>query len=239
MGMSGQGFSSQPATGWLRWDALRAPGFAPKKTVAGWSDWLLSNAVRRLDLRLRHRQGIIEFTSDPACILRLSAHHAEGDFTLRDRVVRRGERLGEIHLWNEHILPMTRGGANIMWGAAMRRRLRRSLECLADFVERDEAFADVEMFRGEVAFGPGKDLDRTRCFASGFGFEITVRPENGGLGSRLAATGQTIFLWAMMHTFNRGSLRSLKRLTHPTWLQLWMSRDTLLTRYAARHAEIV
>jgi hypothetical protein len=202
--------------------------------VSGWSDRLLSNAVRQLDARLRRQQGIIEFTHDPECILRVSTHRAEEDFPLHERVVRRGETLGEIHLWNEHILPMTRGGANMVWGAAMRRRLRRSLQYLAEFVERDEAFADVQMFRGEVAFGPGKDLERTRCFASGFGFEITVRPQNGGWNQRLAAAGQTIFLWGMMHTFNRGALRSLDRLAHPTWLQLWMSRDTLRARYAAK-----
>ncbi len=234
MGMSGQGFSSQPETGLLRWDALRTPGFSPKKTFTDWSDRLLSNAVRHLDASLRRRQGIIEFTSDPECILRLSAHRAEADFALRDGVVRRGQCLGEIHLWNEHILPMTRGGANMVWGAAMRRRLRHSLQCLADFVECDETFAGVKMFRGEVAFGPGKELDRTRCFASGFGFEITVRPASGRPGSRLAAAGQTIFLWGMMHTFNRGAFRSLKRLTHPTWLQLWMSRETLRARYTGK-----
>src|ERR1700681_4445282 len=102
MGPSGESLSSPPAGGWLRWDAVRAPAVFPTPSLVEWPDRILSGAVRQLDAALRRRQGIIEFTRDPQCILRLSAHRAEADVLLRDRRVQRGEPIGEIHLWNEH-----------------------------------------------------------------------------------------------------------------------------------------
>ena len=125
----------------------------------------------------------------------------------------------------------------MVWGAAMRRRLRRSLQRLAEFVESDPRFAHVKFFRGEAAFGPAKELHRTRCFAEGFGFEITEPRHREDWLSRLFSLGQALFLWGMVRTFNRGALRSIGRLTRPTWFQLWMSRETLLGRYGARLAE--
>lgn len=233
MGPSGPSITDQPGAGWLRWETRRDLATPNQPTRATWPERLLSGAVRQMDAVLRRRQGIIEYTRDPLCILRVSAHAAEHDCALRDRLVRRGDPIGEIHFWNEHILPMGHGGANVLWGASMRRRLRRSLARLATFVESDERFTGIDLFRGEVAFGPGKDLDRTRCFAEGFGFEITNKPEADGVKARMEAVGHAIFLWGMIRTFNPGALRSFKRLSHPTWLQLWISRDTLRNRYGA------
>ena len=236
MGLGGQSIPSQSGPPLLRWEPRVGLGLFSRKGVEDAFDQMLSEGVRRLDASLRRRQGIMEFTNDPECILRLSLHHSAREIYLTNRLVRRGEPIGELHLWNEHILPMTPGGANMVWGSAMRRRLRASLVHLADFVQRDPVFRALEVFRGEVAFGPGKDLDRTRCFAEGFGFEIRRRPVAVGPGGQIAALGEAIFLWGMMRTFNRGAMRHPARLPRPTWLQLFMTRETLLTRYS-RFAE--
>jgi hypothetical protein len=235
MGLSGQSLRSQTGSGLWPWEGRHWPGLFSRRSAGEFMDGLLCGAVRQLDGSLRRRQGIIEFTDDVECILRLSAHQAERDVALGDGMVRRGDRIGELHLWNEHILPMSGGGANMVWGAAMRRRLRRSLVRLAAFVDSDLNFAGIQVFRGEAAFGPGKELDRTRCFAAGFGFEITKRPKARGLGDGLAAAAQTLFMWGMVRTFNRGAWRTLERLARPTWFQLWMTRGTLRRRYGAEN----
>jgi hypothetical protein len=236
MGLSGQSFPGQPGPQLLRWEPRHWPGLFSRQRVAVSADRILSGAVRRLDATLRRRQGIIEFTDDPDCILRLSARRAEAELALSDRVVQRGQWIGEIHFWNEHIPPMGIRGANIVWGAAMRRRLRQSLASLAAFVECDGRFADIDVFRGELAFRPDKELNRMRCLASGLGFEIMERASGAGIAHRFLAMGQTIFLWGMVRTYNRGALRTFDRLACPAWFQFWMTRETLRRIYGDKTA---
>jgi hypothetical protein len=234
MGSSGQIFPSHAAPQLLRWEPRHWPSLFSRQLLRDNADHLLSSAVRRLDAALRRRQGIIEFTSDPNCILRLSAYRAEKEIKLAGVTIQSGARVGEIHFWNEHIPPMPNNGANICWGGSMRRRLRQSLAHLATFLENDPRFSDIQVIRGEAAFAPGKELDRTRCFASASGFEIIERPKTANLAHRLGSLGENIFLWGMVRTYNRGALRPFDCRSHPTWFQFWMTRNTLRQIYAGQ-----
>ncbi len=218
----------QAAQAPLRWELPHWLGLLSKPRLLGLSDQLFSDAVRRLDATLRRRQGIFEFTEDPKCLLRLSLHRAEKETALSDSVVRRGEWVGELHLWNEHLPQISGGGPNILWGAGMRRSLRRSLASLATFVESDQTFSQVRFFHGELAFAPGKQLDHTRCLAAGLGFEVLSRPIASDPVGRIAALGKMMFLWGMVRTFNRGALRPMDRRSHPACFEYWIKRETLL-----------
>lgn len=191
----------------------------------------LNAFVRRLDAFLRVCQGIIEFSDDPQCILRLSTRPAHfGERLPGGRVAAPGEWIGEFHLWNEHIPPMPPGGADMVWGAMMRRRLRRSLFMMADFIKSDPRFAHVSVFCGETAFAAGKSLDHTRGMASFFGFEITENRRPTGFPGWWSRLGEAIYLWGMVRTFNPGALKP-KSLMKPAWFQFWLTRETLLKRY--------
>lgn len=189
--------------------------------------------VRRLDAYMRRRQGIIEFTTDKHCVLRVSARPAYvGEWLPGGRLAVPGEWVGEFHLWNEHIPPMPPGGADMIWGALMRRRLRRSLLLMAEFVQSNPRFANVSVFCGESAFAAGKSLYHTRGMATFFGFEITENRRRDGFWGWWSRLGEAIYLWGMVRTFNPGALKP-KSLMRPVWFQFWLTREMLLKKYCA------
>ena len=195
------------------------------------ADRVLEDAVRRLDAFLRRCQHIIEFSQDEECILRVSLRPAPKEMTLDDRTrVRRGELIGELHFWNERLVPMAPGGADIVWGMAMIRKLRRSMAELATFAQSDPRFSRVKAFCGETAFGPDKAIDRARLALGTLGFEVSENKRPGGLLGKFVRLGEAIYLWGMIRTFNRGALKD-KRLTNPTWLHMSISRKTLLRKF--------
>lgn len=220
---------------WRRLDDHAPAGFLSSGTRVG-KDFInhsIDLFVRRLDAFLRRCQGIVEFTDDPQCILRVSTRPAHGGEPLPGgRKAAKGEPIGEIHLWNEHIPAMPPGGADIVWGTMMRRRLRRSLVLLAAFVQTDARFSHITAFCGETAFAPGKSLGHTHGMASYFGFEISENRRPAGFCGWLARLGEAIYLWGMVRTFNRHALKT-SSLMKPVWFQFWISREKLLTKYGA------
>jgi hypothetical protein len=197
---------------------------------------LLELFVRRLDAYMRRCQGIVEFTKDEQCVLRLSARLARnGERLTGGRCAATGEWVGELHLWNEHIPQMPPGGADIIWGTMMRRRLRLSLMILAEFIQSDPRFSQVQVFCGETAFGPGKSLDQTRGLASFFGFEIVENRRAPGFWGWWKRLGEAFYLWGMVRTFNPGALKPAS-LMKPVWFQFWLRRETLLKKYGPAKA---
>jgi hypothetical protein len=200
--------------------------FAPPPTS---EPRFLERFVRSLDAYMRRCQGIIEFTDDEQCILRISLRPARKS----ERLAGNGEWIGEIHLWNERIPQMPPGGADMMWGALMRRRLRLSLFMLAQFVQSDPRFSNINVFCGETAFASGKSLDQTRGMASFFGFEITENHRSSGFLGWWERLGEAFYLWGMVRTFNPGALKP-GSLMKPAWFKFWLSRDSLLKKYGRR-----
>jgi hypothetical protein len=198
----------------------------------GFAGKLLDFLVRWLDAFLRRSMGIVEFTNDERCVLRISARRArDGEWLPGGHIAAKGEWIGELHLWNERIPPMPAGGADIVWGTMMRRRLRLSLVMLAEFAQSDPRFSQVKIFCGETAFATGKSLDQTRGMASFFGFEITENRRAPGFWGWWERLGEAFFLWGMVRTFNPGALKR-GSLLKPVWFKFWLRRETLLGKYA-------
>jgi hypothetical protein len=66
--------------------------------------------------------------------------------------------------------------------------------------------------------------------AARLGFEAVNLTAEAGRWGRFAHFWENIFSWALMWTFNPGSLRG-KRFLRLQRYRLWMSRRTLLERY--------
>jgi hypothetical protein len=192
--------------------------------------------VRSIDAYMRRCQGIIEFTDNEQCILRISFRRArKGERFFGGRLAANGEWVGELHLWNEHIPPMSPGGADMAWATTIRRRLRLSLIILAQFIQSDPRFSNINVFCGETAFASGKCLDHTRGLASFFGFEITENRRSSGFWGWWERLGEAIYLWGMVRTFNPGALK-VESLMKPAWFQFWLRRETLIETYATLKA---
>lgn len=241
-GLTGQGFEDEATADvfGVPWRRLSEPvtGRSPNEihTPPRLGGKFLESFVRFIDAFMRRCQGIVEFTNNEQCLLRISSRPArKGERLAGGRLARKGEWVGEIHLWNEHIPLMPPGGADMIWGTMMRRRLRLSLILLAEFIQSDPRFSHIDVFCGETAFAAGKSLDQTRGMASFFGFEITENRRSTGFWGWWERLGEAFYLWGMVRTFNPGAMK-LESLMKPVWFQFWLRRNTLLKKYAAAKA---
>jgi hypothetical protein len=189
--------------------------------------------VRGLD-RLLQRQGRVqEFTQDEECILRIALTAYKKDFQLSDGTrVRAGDRICELHLWNEHIPPMPSDGPDLRWGLRFYRLAVKSLRSLAAYIAAEE-LEDVVALGGQMAFLEKENPPVLATAAPQLGFDLVNLTAEGGRWLRFTHFWENIFSWALMWTFNPGSLRG-KRFLRLQRYRLWMSRRTLLQRYGPR-----
>lgn len=64
-----------------------------------------------LDVRLRRRYSVVEYTRNPLCVFRLQVVHSRRELVLRDGTqLRPGQRIVKLHYWNEQIPPAPKAG---------------------------------------------------------------------------------------------------------------------------------
>lgn len=181
--------------------------------------------------RARRYYHIYEFSHDEDCLFRLAIGKSDRDLTLSDGTpVCRGERVGELHLWNERIPPVPTTGPDLAWGRTIQRRMRRSLGELAAYVESAPQFQGIQAFRGEMAFESRDGRVQMAHVVEHWGFHLADRDLGGGPWQRFTEFWENIYTLVLIWVFNRGSLkgkspRNLKR------YRFWISREALIRRY--------
>jgi hypothetical protein len=185
-------------------------------------------AVCGLDTLLRRAYHVWEFTQDGNCILRVALGTSAKDMTLSDGTrIEKGELVGELHLWNEHLPRMDEEGPSVEWALKAYRLWRVSLKKLTAYLENDPQFESVRAFRGETAFLK-EALEGSGLFER-LGFDV-LRRDRGDKLRRFGEFWENFYTWWLIWTFNPGSLRK-KKLFHMERAQLWISRQALLERY--------
>lgn len=186
--------------------------------------------VRGLDLLLRRHGRVQEFTQDDECILRISLTTDKTDVQLSDGTkVRAGDRICELHLWNEHIPSMPVDGPDLRWGLRFHRLAVKSLRSLAAYMATD-GLQDIVALGGQMAFPEKDDSPVLASVASQLGFDVVNLTAQAGRWGRFTHFWENVFSWALMWTYNPGSLRG-KRFLRLQRYRLWMSRRSLLGRY--------
>jgi len=188
-----------------------------------------------LDSLLRRSYGIREFSLDPDCVLRLSVTRAGRDRVLPGGVgIVRGDLIGDIHLWNERLPPIPQRGPDVAWGLALAKRLRRSLEELADVVATDPRYRTLKAIRGTgsamLAAGQGPGRSALPALARRLEFQLVPVDQDASLFRRFTEFWENLYSLALMWAYNAPSLRT-KRLAGLRRVELWMSTKTLLGRY--------
>lgn len=190
----------------------------------------LSWAVRGVDLLLRHRMGIQEFTDDRECIFRLSLDAATHNIRLSDgTVVHEDDSVLTLHFWNEHLPPMGDSGPSAAWANLFRRRMRRSLEVVARHVEREAAYARVVAVNGAPPFGSRIGAVQMVRTGERFGFDVIAPDAEPELRERVHAMFDSILLWGLAQAYNPSALNGKRLLRHR--YRLWISRAKLLRHY--------
>lgn len=189
-------------------------------------------AIRQLDRLLRWLMGIEEFSRERDCILRISLVTAAEDVELSDGTrINRGEAIGELHWWNEHILQLPDEGATLQWAVSESRKLRRSLAELAAVVETDPRFREIRVFHAETPVFGAEGMQAVTALAERLGFETRRCQKPGRLLARIRRLGESLLFWALLWTYNPRSQRG--RGLRRERCRLFITRTTLLNRYAA------
>jgi len=199
----------------------------------------LTRAVRwpiyGLDWLLRRWHHVREFSQDERCLLRLALNRSERDLVLSDGTrIRRGELIGELHLWNEHIPPMGPAGPDMTWGLEFYHRLLRSLEELASYVSSAREFDDVRAFRGEIALALEDGAGQRIKLARRLGFDLVRTGRMARGWRRFGDFWANLYSWVLIWAFNPASMRG-KGFLRLERVQLWISRETLLAKHGICH----
>lgn len=211
---------------------LPVADISPTGLPAPWTaDYLWLSVIREVDGFLRRRQHIIEFCHDPRCLLRIALHSVEpGDPVNGSWRLQPGERVGELHFWNEHIPPVPAGGPNLAWAKLIRQRMFGSFALLAESVRTDASFKNVQVFFAKTRLGADKPRAHFERLTKPFGFERIEELACRGWQQKLVGLGECVHFWALLRAFNPETLTHRRFFQLPA-RQLWISRKTLLEKY--------
>ncbi len=214
-----------------------AVGFvtALRSASAAWPDELWAGSVGWADAILRSYYGVYEFTDDPACVLRVGLDQARAPVSLSDGTnVELGELVGTLHFWNEHLPRYSARGPDLGWACAVRDRVTYSLRAFSEYVEDEPGWRDIRAIRTETALPARLGASQIMRVFQRYGFERV--PTDPSLLARLHGLGECFVIWGLTRAFNPAALprQPFLRDRH----ELWISRATLLLRYARRNRQI-
>lgn len=169
----------------------------------------LGSLLEALDAHLRHAQDIREYTTCPECVFRIQIIPSGRDVALADGTqLRRGERVIDLHLWNEHIPAMPPQGPTLAWARHADHCVDVSLRELARYLAARPSLADIRAFRANMSFGTAERSDQIARLVKRFGFEMVPAPPPQTLFARLHRLGENILIAMLVLARNAVAFRA-------------------------------
>lgn len=193
---------------------------------------LFAHVVRQFDSFLRRQQNVFEFCSHSHCLLRLALRRA-ADIDLPCQFSSsRGALVGELHLWNEHIPPLSASDSRFAWVMQLRRQMQESFALLAASVRADPHLNEIELFYAKTQLGANKQRTHFERLVKSFGFEDIeeLSYADADMLGQWMYLGDCIYLWILARAFSPVLPRHPRPIRLP-FRRLWMSRETLLKKY--------
>ena len=198
--------------------------------VGGERHFWLEQLIFGLDGVLRRWQSVVEYTHDPACILRIKLGRLDQDFALSDGTVgHAGERFIDLHLWNEQVPAMPKEGASIAWARQMSLCFQHSLRQLARYLASRADLDDISLVRCTMGFAGQERNDQMVRLIGRYGFEFVPPATTVTMAERARRLGENIFISLIVLARNQAALRrdTLRR----GRTRVFMSRKVLEQRY--------
>ena len=191
----------------------------------------LENAVFGLDRWLRRRQGVFEYTDDPACIFRIQRAQAEGPLALSSGAqIEPGMPILNLHLWNEHVPLMGPEGATLGWASHFSRAIQASLRQLAAYLADNSEFDDIAALRAGMRLGTAEQGAQLLRLTARYGFELAEANQGGYCrSSGLHSVGESILIFMLVLATNPVAVGTpVLRREHKL---VYLSRPALERRY--------
>jgi hypothetical protein len=195
----------------------------------------LGAIIERIDTRLRAREGVYEHSASADCIFRVQIADSREAIKLSDGTqVRPGDRIINLHLWNEQLPIVPKNGATLAWARRMNRALEFSLRELALYLAARPNLTSVVALRANVTFGSAEQTQQITRIAARYGFEGAGPAEPRTMAERLHRCGENVLISLMVIARNTAAfrLKSLRRNRTP----VYMSRQRLESRFG-NHAD--
>jgi len=191
---------------------------------------LLKRIVFGIDAALRRWNSVVEFTSDPTCILRMRVDRLERPLVLADGTsARAGARFVDLHLWNEQIPAMPKEGASIAWARQMHVCFQQSLQQLVRYLATRPDLDDVAVVRCTLMFASSERDEQMARLLGRYGFELVPGASALTISERARYFGENIQITLVVLLRNAAALRrdTLRR----SRTRVFISRRALEQRY--------
>ena len=186
-----------------------------------WAEFIFA-----LDSWLRRREGVFEYSHKPDCIFRAQLSRLSSDVLLSDGTFGRpGDRVIDLHLWNEQIPVKPVAGYSLAWGCRFNRSVAKSLRGLAQFLMSRPQLSDINIIRANT------NLDPLHRIAARHGFEVIRDPVELSPWEHAHRFGQNILYWLLTLACHSGRTRPHK--FWRSWQVIYLSRRVLDCKYIA------
>ncbi len=194
---------------------------AKREVESQYSHPWLAELIFALDARLRRQQAVVGYSSHPSCVFRLGVARARQTLVLRDGTrLRAGQRMIELHFWNEHIPPVPPNGATIRWARQMQTGISTSLRELARYLSSRPDLRDISVICGHVPSATRAQWRQIEHIMGYYGFETVMESERLSLHERIHRLGENILISLTIFAQNAAALRldTLMRVRIPIYL---------------------
>jgi YkoP-like protein len=172
-------------------------GAAPAITRPLWTKLIFA-----FDGCLRRRAGVFEYSDAPDCIFRAQLSRIAENVALADGSLgRAGDRVIDLHFWNEQIPVQAPGGNSLAWGCRFNRCFTKSLLALAQFLKSNAELADVKIIRANI------NLEMLDRIAERHGFEPICNFAAPPTWKHLHEFGENILFWLLTLACNPNGAR--------------------------------
>jgi hypothetical protein len=193
----------------------------------------LEALVNAIDDRLRERHGVIEFTRAPDCIFRIQLARSPFDLVLADGTrVRPGDRVINLHLWNEQIPLFPEQGPTLGWARRMSCAFDVSLRELGLYLATHRDLDDVMAICANLSLATGEQRAQITRIVGRRGFEPIALRDSPSLSERVRRFGENVLISMMVLARNAAALRADSLWRDRTLV--FLSRPKLERRYGAR-----
>jgi hypothetical protein len=195
-----------------------------------------ARAVLGFDAWLRRRNGVYEYSHHPHCAFRMQIARVRQEIPLADGThLHPGDRVIELHIWNEQFPCFAAAGATLSWGRQISRRVDASLRELALYLAAAPDLADIRAIRADTRLAGASTTAQLLRICRRYGLERGPDPGPPSVPERFRQFGENIFIALLVLARNAGAFRP-----EGLWrdrIQMFLSRADLDRRYGPQKLE--
>jgi hypothetical protein len=169
----------------------------------------LEAMVAALDDRLRLRHGVIEYTNSSECLFRIQLITSNESYVLSDGTcIRRGDRVANLHVWNEQFPCFAGKGPTLAWARRVNQAFELSLRELAGFLDGRRDLDGVVAICANMSLEPAERSAQLVRFVGRFGFEQIAATSSRSFRQQMHWFGENILISMMVLARNAAALRA-------------------------------